>query len=62
MARKKVSVEEVLSILRDIPEDRSEGEDEETLYTESDDDEFIPVGSSSESEDDDVQEPSGTIL
>jgi len=59
MARKKVSVEEVLCVLRDIPEDVSEGGDEELLDIKSDDEEFIPVTSSSESEDDDIQEPPG---
>ena len=51
MARKRVSVEEVLSKLRDIPEDTSECWDEISLDKESDDDEFAPVSSSSESED-----------
>ena len=51
MAQKRVSVEEVLSKLRDIPEDTSECEDKISLDIESDDDEFVPVSSSSESED-----------
>ena len=51
MARKGVLVEEVLSMLRDIPEDTSECGDEISLDIESDDDEFVPVSSSSETED-----------
>ena len=51
MARKRVSVEEVLSMLRDIPEDTSEFGDEISLDIKSDNDEFVPVSSSSESED-----------
>ena len=38
-------------MLRDIPEDTSECGDEISLDIESDDDEFVPVSSSSESED-----------
>ena len=56
MARKKLSVEQVLSVLDDIPEDKSERGNEETLDIESENDEFILVTSSSESEDDDIQE------
>ena len=62
MAQKKLSVEQVLSVLRDIPEDISERGNEETLEIESDNDEFILVTSSSESEDDDIQEPPGKFL
>ena len=65
MARKRVSVEEVLSKLRDIPEDTSECGNEISLDIESDDDEFVPVSSSSESEDErdsNIQEPPGTVL
>ena len=51
MARKRVSVEEVLSMIRDIPEDTSGCGDEISVDIESDDDEFVPVSSSSESED-----------
>ena len=51
MARKRVSVEEVLSMLRDIPEDTPECGDEISLDIESDDDEFVAVSSSSENED-----------
>ena len=63
MARKRVSVE-VLSMLRDIPEDTSECGDEISLDIDSDDDEFVPVSSSSESEDErdsNILEPSGTV-
>ena len=65
MARKSVSVEEVLSKLRDTPEDTSECGDEISLDIESDDDEFVPVSSSSESEDErdsNIQEPPDTVL
>ena len=48
MARKRVSVEEVLSKLCDIPEDTSECGDEISLDIESDDDEFVPVSSDDE--------------
>ena len=51
MARKRVSVEEVLSMLRDIPEDTSECGDKISLDIESDDDEFVPFSISSEGED-----------
>ena len=64
MARKRVSVEEVLSMLRDIPEDTSECGDEISLDINSDDDEFLPVSSSSESEDEgdsNILEPPGTF-
>ena len=65
MARKKVSVEEVLSMLRDIPVDTLEYGDEISLDIESDDDEFVPVSSSSESEDErdsNILDPPGTVL
>ena len=65
MARKRVLVEEVLSKLRDIPGDRSECGDEISLDIESDDDEFVPVSSSSESEDErdsNILEQLGTVL
>ena len=65
MARKRVLVEKVLSKLRDIPEDRSECGDEISLGIESDDDEFVPASSSSESEDErdsNILEPTGTVL
>ena len=65
MAQKRVSVGEVLSKLRDIPEDTSECGDEISLDIESDDDEFVPVISSSEIEDErdsNIQEPPGTVL
>ena len=65
MARKRVLVEEVLSKLRDIPEDTAECGDEVSLGIESDDDEFVPVSSSSESEDErdsNILELPGTVL
>ena len=58
MARKKLLVEQILSVLRDIPKVRG---NEETLDIESDNDEFILVTSSSESEDDNIQEPPGNF-
>ena len=57
MAQKKLLVEQVLSVLRDIPEDISKRGNEKPLDIESDNDVFILVTSSSESEDDDIQEP-----
>ena len=65
MARKRVLVEEVLSKLRDIPEDTSECVDEISLDIELGDAEFVPVSSSSESEDErdsNILEPPGTVL
>ena len=62
MAQKKLSVEQVLSVLRDIPEDISQRGNEEPLEIESDNDEFLLVTSSSESEDDDEQEPPGIFF
>ena len=59
MAQKKLSVEQVLSVLQEIPKDISECGNEEPLDIESDNDEFILVTSSSESEDDDIQKPPG---
>ena len=59
MARKKLSVERILSVLCDIPKDISERGNEETLDIESDNDEFILVTSSSESKDENIQEPPG---
>ena len=57
MAQKKLSVEQFLSVLCDIPDDRSDDEQELPFDIESDDDEFIPVPSSSDSgDDDDAQE------
>ena len=64
MAQKRVSVEEVLSMLRDIPEDTSECGDEISLDIDSCDDEFVPVSSSSASEDErdsNILEPPGTV-
>ena len=46
MAQKKLSVEQLLSVLRDIPDDRSDNEQELPFDIESDDDEFISVPSS----------------
>ena len=46
MAQKKLSVEQLLSVLRDIPDDRSDDEQELPFDIESDDDEFIPFTSS----------------
>ena len=62
MAQKKLSVEQVLSVLQDTPEDISERGNEEPFDIESDNDEYILVTSSSESEDDDIQEPPGIFL
>ena len=57
----KLLVEQLLSVLRDIPDDRSNDEQELPLHIESDDDELIPVPSSSDSDDDDAQEPLGVF-
>ena len=57
MAQKKLSVEQLLSVLRDIPDDRSDDEQELPFDIGSDDDEFIPVPSSF----DDAQEPLGML-
>ena len=54
---KKLSVEQLLSVLRDIPDDRSDDEQELPFDIESGDDKFIPVPSSSDSNDDDAREP-----
>ena len=62
MAQKKLLVEQVLSVLRDIPKDISERGNEEALEIDSDNDKFILVISSSESLDDDIQEPPGKFL
>ena len=51
-------------MLRDIPEDTSECGDEISLDIDSDDDEFVPVSSSSESKDErdsNILEPPGTV-
>ena len=59
MAQKKLSVEQLFSVLRDIPDDRSDDEQELPFDIEPDNDEFIRVPSSSDSDDDDAQEPLG---
>ena len=56
MAQRKLSVEQLLLILCNIPDDRSDDEQELPFDIESDDREVIPVLNSSNSNDDDAQE------
>ena len=62
MAQKKLLVEQVSSVLRDIPEDTSERGNKEPLDIESDNDKFILVTSFSQSENDVIQESPGKFL
>ena len=61
MALKKLSVEELLSVLFHVL-DIYDDEDELFLNTESDDDVFISIPNSSKSDDDNTQKPLGTFL
>ena len=62
MAQKKTSVEQLLSVLRNIPDDRSDDEQELPFDIELDHHEFFPVPSSSDTDDVDVAlEPLSTF-